>query len=216
MKLSKRQRLFIVVIPIAAVVAICIHINALGSPTQSYSESPDVALLALVADNKQANTPEEIGRACLPPTDAAGAELIGEYQNPTSTQLFQIWTIYITPDHPVTRIHGLYINEEGTACLPAYDERYDKTIGDNLSEEDARQVALVFWQHIVDKVGGIEALQTNYDNEARELEQYGEQGYMPAESMWALEALGIQIPGVYQVYDPENPPQITDSTRGDI
>ena len=37
MKISKRQKLFLAVTPIAAVVTICSHINVLGLPTQSQS-----------------------------------------------------------------------------------------------------------------------------------------------------------------------------------
>lgn len=212
MKFSKRQKLFIAITPIATVVTICSHINVLGLPLQTQSQSPNSALLTLVADNKQTDTSEEIGRACLPSMEAAGAKLIGEYQNPTTTQLFQVWMLYITPNHPVLRIHGLY----GTTCLLAYDERYDDTIGENVSEEDAKQVALVVWKYRANEVGGIEALQTVFDNQAIELEQYGEVGYVSVEEKWALEALGIQIPSVIEIYDPENPPQPTRSERGEI
>ena len=218
MKFSQRQKLFIIVTPIAALIAVCSHINVLGLPTQSHVDLPDASLSMLIADNKQSNTPEAIGRACLPQNEATGAELIGTYRNPTTTQLFQIWRMYITPDHPVLRIHGIYGigGPDGTVCLLAYDERYDQTLGENISEEDARQVALVVWQYRVDAIGGVEAMQVGFNNTAAELAQYGETGYVSAEDQWALETLGIQIPSLYQVYDPDNPPEITDSDRGEI
>lgn len=218
MKFSKRQRLFIVVTPIAAVIAIFIHINVLGLPNQPHLESSDVALSTLVADNKQTDTPEVIGRTCLPEMDAAGAELVGEYQNPISTQLFQVWKLQITPHHTVLRVQGIYGigGPYAPACLLAYDERYNNTIGEDLTKEDARQVALVIWRYRADRVGGIATLQENYNNGAAELEQYGETGYITVEDKWALETLGIKIPSVFQIYDPENPPQMTGSDRGDI
>ena len=218
MKLNKRQKLFLTVTPIAAVVTICSQINISGLPTQSYSQSPDAALLTLVADNKQADTPEAIGRACLPPNEAAGAELTGEYRNPVSTQLFQVWKLQITPHHTVSRVLGIYGigGPDGTVCLLAYDERYNDTIGDDLAEEDARQVALVIWQHTADQFGGVAALQAGFNNEAAELAQYGEKGYISAEDKWALENLGVHLPSIYVIYDPENPPQQGRSGRGEI
>ena len=212
MKLSNRQRLFIVFTPMAVVITICSHIILLGLPTQSHAGTSGASLSILIADNKQGNTPEAIGRACLPQRESTGAELIGEYRNQTTTQLFQIWRMYITPDHPVLRIHGLY----GPTCLLAYDERYDQTFGDSISEEDARQVALVVWQYRVDAIGGVEAMQVSFNDAAAELAQYGERGYVSAEDKWALEELGIQIPSLYGIYDPDNPPEITGSDRGDI
>jgi hypothetical protein len=181
-------------------------------------EATDTALLALVT-NKQADTSEAIGRACLPQGEDAGAELIGEYQNPTSTQLFQVWKLHLTPHHSVLRVHGIYGTNDspyGTVCLLAYDERYNKTIGEDLAVEDARQVALVIWRYRANQIGGVEAMQTGFNDSAAELAQHGEIGYVSAEDKWALETIGIQIPGIYQIYNPENPPQLTDSTRGDI
>lgn len=216
MKLGKHQKLFFVVPPIAALITIYSHINALRVPTQSYLEFSNASLMTLVADYKQAHTPETIGRNCLPRDEATGAELVGEYRNETTTQIFQVWNLKITPSHSVLRVQGLYSNEYGTACLLAYDERYNRTIGEDLSQEDARQVALVVWQYRVSRVGGTTAAQTDFNNTAAELAQYGEIGYVSAEDKWALETIGIRIPPIYQIYDPENPPQMIDSDRGDI
>lgn len=216
MKLNNRQRRFITTVSIAIVVIICSQINRFGPSSQAYLESPNVGLLTLVDSSKQADTPEAIGRACLPSMDSAGAELVGEYKNPTSTQLFQVWKLFITPDHTALRVQGLYVNDYGTACLLAYDERYNQTIGDDLSEADAQQVALVIWRYRANIIGGTEALQTSFNNSAAELEQYGEVGYVAVEDKWALEELGIELPSVYQIYNPDNPPTPIRSRRGDI
>lgn len=217
MKISKRQRLFIVITPIAAAATIYSH-NVLRLPAQSYLESPDTALSMLVVNNKQADTSEAVGRACLPQGEADGAVLIGEYRNPITTQLYQVWNLQLTPHHTVLRVHGIYGlgGPDGTVCLYAYDERYNKTIGDDISQEDARQVALVIWQYRTDQAGGVEAMQRGFNNTAAELAQYGETGYVSAEDKWALETIGVQIPSIYQIYDPDNPPQFTDSGRGEI
>lgn len=212
MRFNKRQKQFAVVASIAAVITIASHVNVLGLAFKPYPKSPDSAQVALVANSKQsASTPEEIGRGCLPDSESAGAELIGEYQNPISTELFQVWRLSIA-QHPVLRVHGLF----GETCLLAYDSRYNNSLGDDLSQEDAQQIALVIHRHRADELGGVEALQADLDAQAAELTQYGETGYLPAESIWALEELGINIPDVYEVYDPENPPQMSRPSRGEV
>ena len=212
MNLNKRQKHFIVIASIATIVAIFSRTNVLGLTVKPYPNSPNGTQIDLVVDNKQASsTTEELGRNCLPEGEAAGAELIGEYQNPSSTELFQVWKLNLTPNHFVLRVNGLY----GTTCLYAYDERYNKTIGDDLSQEDAQQVALVIWQYRADNLGGTDELQESFNNSAAELEQSNEAGYVSAEDKWALETLGIRIPSVYEIYDPENPPQLRRSQAGD-
>ena len=205
MCLSKRQKQFVIIAFVTMVVAICSRVNVFGLAFKPYPESPNESKATLVTHNKQADaTPEEIGRACLPKGEATGAELIGEYQNLTSTQLFQVWKLHLTPHHSILRVHGLY----GTTCLPAYDERYNTTIGDDLSPEDAQQVALVIWQYRADNVGGVDELQASFNTAAAEIEQYNETAYVSVEDKWALEELGIQVPRIYEIYDPENPPQL--------
>ena len=212
MNLKKRQKHFIVVASIAAVVTICGHTNVLGLTVKPYPNSPNSNSINLVVDRKQTGSTEEIGRSCLPEGESDGAELVGEYQNSISTELFQVWRLNLTPQHSVLRVNGLY----GTTCLYAYDERYNKTIGDDLSPEDARQIALVIWKYRADNVGDIDELQASFNTAAAEMEQYDEAGYVSAADKWALETLGIEIPSVYEIYDPENPPQLRRSQRGDI
>lgn len=212
MSISKRHRQFIAIASIAAIVTVCSHVNVFGLALQPYPESPNGAQATLVAGNKQTgSTTEEIGRSCLATNESAGAELIGEYQKPNSTELFQVWELDIV-GHSVLTIHSLF----GTTCLHAYDERYNDSLADDLSPEVAQQLSLVIYQHHVEELGSLEALQTEFDADAAELAQDGEPGYLTAEEIWALEELGIDIPDVYEVYDPENPPQMSRPSRGEI
>ena len=212
MNLNNRQKRFLAIASVATIVTVCSHVNLFGLAIQPYPSAPSEAQVVSVADNKQsASTPEEIGRGCLPEGESTGAELIGEYRNPRSTELFQIWTLNIA-EHSVLRIHGLY----GTTCLYAYDERYNDTLADDLSQEDAQQLSLVLYQLQIEELGSLEALQAQFDTQAAELARYGESGYFTAEEIWALEELGIDIPDGYEVYEPENPPQRTRSPRGEI
>ena len=212
MHLNNRQKRFLAIASIATIVTVCSHVNVFGLALKPYPNTPSDSQVVSVADNKQsASTPEEIGRGCLPEGESAGAELIGEYKDPRSTELFQVWRLNVA-QYPVIRIHSLF----GATCLLAYDERYNRSIADDLSQEDARQLSLIVWQYRANEIGGVEALQASFDDHAAELEQYGETGYLATEYMWALEELGIDIPAVYEVYDPENPPQRTRSPRGEI
>lgn len=212
MSIRKRHKQFIAIASIATIVTVCSHVNVFGLAIQPYPKSPDGAQMSLVAENKQmGSTTEEIGRSCLAPNESAGAELIGEYQKPNSTELFQIWELNIA-GHSVLTIHSLF----GTTCLHAYDERYNDSLADDLSQEDARQLSLVLYQLQIEELGSLEALQAQFDTQAAELARYGEPGYFTAEEIWALEELGIDIPDGYEVYEPENPPQRTRSPRGEI
>lgn len=212
MNLNNRQKRFLAIASIATVVTVCSHVNIFGLALNPYPNTPSNAQVTLAANNKQsAPTTEEIGRGCLPEGESAGAELLTEYRNPTSTELFQIWRLSIA-QHPVLRIHGLY----ETTCLYAFDSRYNQSFGDDLSQENARQLSLAMFRYRADELGGVDALQADFNAEAAELVEHGETGYLPEESIWALEELGIDIPDVYEVFDPENPPQRTRSPRGEI
>lgn len=217
MKLSRRQKLFFALTPFAAMVVLCSHIYVLGN-TPILSESTDSALTLLVADIKQDGTPEEIGRECFASSERDSVTFVDSYQNPTTTQLFQLWQFQITPHHTSLIVNGVYGigGEYGIACLHGYDERYDDHIRQHLNEDDARQVALMIWRHTANTVGGVQTLQQNFDEGAVELEQYGEIGYMTAEDMWALQQLGVRIPTIYEIYDPENPPEIRETERGQV
>ena len=213
MSFGKRQKRFVTVVSIAAAIAICSHVDMFGIAIQPYPETPYGTSAVLVSNTKQINaSTEEVGRNCLTEEESMGAELVGEYQNPISTELFQVWKLNLTPHHSVLRVNGLY----GTTCLYAYDERYNKTIGDDLSQDDAQQIALVIWRYRANNVGGVEELQASFNTAAAEMAQYGEAGYVSVEDKWALEELGIQVPSIYEIYDPENPPVMRRSTRGDI
>ena len=127
MNLSNRQKQFLAIVSIAAAITVCSHVNVFGLALKPYPNTPINAQGTLAVNNKQsALTTEEIGRGCLPESESAGAELLTEYRNPTSTELFQIWKLNIA-QHPVLRIHGLY----GTTCLYAFDSRYNESFADD-------------------------------------------------------------------------------------
>jgi hypothetical protein len=212
MNITKRHKQFVAIASVATIITVCSHVNVFGLALQPYPTSPNGTQATLVAENKQTgSTTEEIGRSCLATNEATGAELIGEYQKPNSNELFQVWELNIA-GHSVLTIHSLL----GTTCLHAYDERYNNSLADDLSQEDAQQLSLILYQHQVEELGSLEALQAQFDAEARELAQYGESGYLPAESIWALNELGIRLSDVYEVFDPANPPQRSRSPRGEI
>lgn len=212
MHLSRRQKQFLAIAAISTALTICSRVNIYGLAVQSYPDTPSRSQVALVADDKQADsTLEQIGRSCLPASESAGAELIGEYKNPDTTELFQAWMLTVA-QHPVLRIHGLY----ETTCLLAYDERYNQTIGDDISQKDARQLSLILYQYRANEIGDIDALQSELNQNAALLIQNGDTGYLSNEDIWALEEMGIQVPDVFEIYNPQNPPKITRSSGGEI
>lgn len=208
MHIRKQQKRFIAIaaVVLTAVLA-CDRINALvySGASSGYPSSPQATL---VSDTNQATSEsEKLGRTCLP-EEVSGARLIGEYEG--SHELFQIWNLEVA-HHPVLRISSLF----GTVCGLAYDSRYNTSFGEDLPQEDARPLALIFYQHRVNELGGLAALQNEFDAEAATLAQSDGVTYLPPEFMWALEEIGVRLSSEFKALDPDNPPQMNRSTEGD-
>ena len=165
----------------------------------SYPLSPNGAAVA----QGSSGVPSE-STMCLPTDlsedELSRANLIGEHQGEHS--LFAIWELQQAGN--TFLFANSFYGGDGGVCGHAFDSRYELSMSpEYIQQADARALAILLYEHRIDKAGGLANFQALID------EALAEPGpsYFAPEFIYAMRQLGVNLPAEeIQAIEPGNEP----------
>jgi hypothetical protein len=98
------------------------------------------------------------------------------------------------------------VQRDRSGCLLIKGQQETESLSAYVSLEIAQQLTLQRYQRRIEEAGGLEAFQQGFTEYMRR-SQGGEVVYLAPENVWALQQLGVQIPGgTYQIRQPRTVP----------